>query len=79
MAKSYLIYEDFTVGWVCALPVERAAAVAMPDDFRVTDPSEGSVYVLGRLGASHGIEIPEARQKDGDSEYSKPMLWKPAE
>ncbi|KAL4876592.1 purine and uridine phosphorylase [Aspergillus karnatakaensis] len=52
--------EEYTVGWICALPVERAAARAMLDDIHDThierNPSDNNVYTLGRIGP-HNIVI----------------------
>ncbi|KAF4965715.1 hypothetical protein FSARC_6498 [Fusarium sarcochroum] len=47
-------WRTFTVGWVCALPVERAAAEAMLDD-RYQD-SNDNTYTLGRIG-DHNVVI----------------------
>ncbi|KAH0163358.1 Pfs, NACHT and ankyrin domain protein, partial [Aureobasidium melanogenum] len=50
----------FTVGWVCALPVEMAAARAMLDekyDFPVPyHPGDTNIYTLGRIGG-HQVVI----------------------
>ncbi|KAL4874804.1 hypothetical protein BJY04DRAFT_211775 [Aspergillus karnatakaensis] len=52
-------HEDYTIGWICALPVEMAAAIAMLDEEHPTLPSDRSdsnTYVLGRIGL-HNIVI----------------------
>ena len=46
--------DSYTVGWVCALPLEMAAAKAMLDDIHPDlppDPSmnDTNIYVLGSL------------------------------
>jgi nucleoside phosphorylase len=53
--------EDYTVGWVCALPVERAAAQAMLDEEHEDSPRTASdndhnVYCLGSA-AGHNVVI----------------------
>ena len=53
--------EDYTVGWVCALPVERAAAQAMLDEEHAyaafdTSDNEDNVYCLGSI-AGHNVVI----------------------
>jgi nucleoside phosphorylase len=53
--------EDYTIGWMCALPVERAAAQAMLDEEyedaarRISD-NDQNVYCLG-LVAGHNVVI----------------------
>ena len=52
-------HKDYTVGWICALPTELAAAVAMLDE-RYNSPSQPSYdnnnYTLGRVGP-HNVAI----------------------
>ncbi|KAK2732324.1 hypothetical protein FQN55_004266 [Onygenales sp. PD_40] len=53
--------DDYTVGWICALPLEMAAAKAMLDriyDDLPADPSmnDTNAYVLGSLGG-HNIVV----------------------
>jgi len=50
---SRLTHEQYTVGWVCVLLEERAAAVALLDERHQTleqHPSDGNSYTLGRIG-----------------------------
>ena len=51
---------QYTVGWVCALPIEFAAAQVMLDerhkDIEAQDPSDHNSYVLGRI-RRHNIVI----------------------
>ncbi|PYH66039.1 purine and uridine phosphorylase [Aspergillus vadensis CBS 113365] len=50
---------DYTVAWICALPLELAAAKAMLDDVHppLSQPeSDHNVYTLGRVG-SHNIVV----------------------
>lgn len=53
--------EDYTVGWVCALPVELAAAIAMLDEkhenaIREAGNNDENVYCLGSV-AGHNVVI----------------------
>ena len=47
--------EDFTVGWICALPIELTAAEAMLDE-QFEGTSDIAQYTLGRIG-SHNVAI----------------------
>ncbi len=45
--------QHYTVGWICALPLEMAAAVAMLDEHHENlpqSPSDHNAYRLGRIG-----------------------------
>ncbi|THC94149.1 hypothetical protein EYZ11_006357 [Aspergillus tanneri] len=51
--------EDYTVGWICALPIELAAASELLDEEHgglPYDPSDDSIYTLGRIG-QHNIVL----------------------
>ncbi|XP_014556052.1 hypothetical protein COCVIDRAFT_100906 [Bipolaris victoriae FI3] len=51
--------EDYTVGWVCALPVELAAAQEMLDEEHGMPPSsthDTNIYTCGRVG-KHNVVI----------------------
>jgi nucleoside phosphorylase len=53
--------EDYTVGWICALPVELAAAKAMLDEEhenpeRNVDDNDENIYCLGSV-AGHNVAI----------------------
>jgi hypothetical protein len=53
MAKS-VPAREFTVGWVCARPVELAAAVEMMDEEFAdlpSHPTDTNIYSFGRFGA----------------------------
>jgi|SRR5690242_4275225 len=58
--------EEYTVGWVCALPVELAAAQEILDEEHVTPPYDAydtNLYTCGRVG-EHNVVIaclPEGR------------------
>ena len=47
--------EDFTVGWICALPLELSAARTILDE-EYEDIDEAAQYVLGRIGI-HNVVI----------------------
>ncbi|KAJ3545611.1 hypothetical protein NM208_g2422 [Fusarium decemcellulare] len=52
-------YEDYTVGWICALPTEMAAAKAMLDEQHralLARHKDNNTYVLGRVG-DHNVVI----------------------
>jgi nucleoside phosphorylase len=52
-------YEDYIVGWICALPAEMAAAVGMLDERHSPlrqDPHDHNTYTLGRIGM-HNVVI----------------------
>ncbi|KAJ5419556.1 purine and uridine phosphorylase [Penicillium crustosum] len=54
-----LAHEDYTVGWVCALPKEIVAAKAMLDQVHPPlpqPPHDSNNYTLGRVG-SHNVVI----------------------
>jgi hypothetical protein len=51
--------EDYTVGWVCALPVELAAVQEMLDEEHKTlghDANDNNIYTLGCVG-EHNVVI----------------------
>ncbi|USP77054.1 hypothetical protein yc1106_04328 [Curvularia clavata] len=52
--------KDYTVGWICALPVEMAAALEMLDekhaDFERDDYNDENLYALGSIGG-HNVAI----------------------
>jgi nucleoside phosphorylase len=59
MARRRLRREEYTVGWVCALPIELAAAQEMLDDEHEDlehDENDNNLYSLGRIG-DHNIVI----------------------
>ncbi|KAJ5982086.1 hypothetical protein N7451_012186 [Penicillium sp. IBT 35674x] len=51
--------ETFQIGWICALPIEAAAAKEMLDEsfgiLDVQDPSDSNAYTLGRIGKHHVV------------------------
>ncbi|QYT04338.1 ANK_REP_REGION domain-containing protein [Trichoderma simmonsii] len=54
-----LDYRDYTVGWVCALPIEMAAAEAMLDSKHALLPQkkgDSNTYTFGRIG-EHNVVI----------------------
>jgi nucleoside phosphorylase len=57
--KQAIAHDDFTVAWICALPLEMAAVVAMLDEIYQelpTDSRDQNTYTLGRI-KSHNIVI----------------------
>lgn len=59
MTQLRLLTEEYTVGWICALPVEFAAATKMLDEQHHDLPLDGNdtnLYVLGRIG-DHNVVI----------------------
>jgi hypothetical protein len=51
--------DEYTVGWVCALPVELAAAQEMLDEEHDTPPinaHDTNIYTCGRVG-EHNVGI----------------------
>lgn len=51
--------EDYTIGWICALPVEMAAAIALLDTIHPdlpVHPIDHNTYVLGKIG-EHSIVV----------------------
>jgi nucleoside phosphorylase len=56
-----LSHEDYTIGWICALPkTELVAASAMLDEehriLPAADPGDANTYLLGRIG-DHNVVI----------------------
>src|SRR5271154_856157 len=54
-----LSHQDYTVGWICALPAELAAAMAMLDEEHPPlsqSADDDNVYTLGRIG-EHNVVI----------------------
>jgi nucleoside phosphorylase len=53
-------HEDYTVGWICALPCEMAAAKALLDDIHpslpIIRPNDHNTYILGEIGV-HNVVI----------------------
>ncbi|KAJ5201210.1 hypothetical protein N7449_006013 [Penicillium cf. viridicatum] len=58
-ATTNLSHDDYTVGWVCALPLEMAAAKLMLDTIHPSLPSlstDQNNYILGNIG-EHNIVL----------------------
>ncbi|KAJ5712951.1 uncharacterized protein N7483_010132 [Penicillium malachiteum] len=58
-AGATLSHDDYTVGWICALPLEMAAAKLMMDAIHPSLPSpstDQNTYILGNIG-EHNIVI----------------------
>ncbi|KAH7119532.1 putative kinesin [Dendryphion nanum] len=59
MAPRHLQATEYTVGWVCALPIELAAAQAILDEKHEGPPHDSfdsNLYTLGRIG-SHSVVL----------------------
>ncbi|KAI2617638.1 hypothetical protein GGS26DRAFT_403231 [Hypomontagnella submonticulosa] len=58
-APKSLTRDDYRVGWVCALPVEQAAAIAMLDGdehpMLRNPPKDSNAYTLGSIGKHHVV------------------------
>ncbi|KAL4945779.1 hypothetical protein BDV06DRAFT_219022 [Aspergillus oleicola] len=58
-AKTCLSHEDYTVGWICALPIEIAAAQSLLDEVHECLPrahNDPNSYILGLIG-DHNVVI----------------------
>ncbi|PLB40262.1 uncharacterized protein BDW47DRAFT_116046 [Aspergillus candidus] len=59
MSHGSLSHEDYTVGWICALPVELAAAKVMLDQIHPplpNAPTDRNTYVLGTI-SGHNVVV----------------------
>ncbi|KAL6801754.1 ankyrin repeat-containing domain protein [Trichoderma sp. SZMC 28012] len=60
MASKPLSYNDYSVGWICALSEERTAATAMLDErhdsLPISNPSDTNSYTLGAIG-KHNVVV----------------------
>jgi nucleoside phosphorylase len=59
MTQRRLRIQDYTVGWVCALPIELAAATKMLDEEHQDLPQDGNdtnLYTLGRI-SEHNVVL----------------------
>lgn len=58
-SETRITLDDYTVAWICALPLEMAAAQAMLDqihDDLPIPPQDHNSYTLGRIG-KHDVVI----------------------
>ncbi|KAL3453195.1 Pfs domain protein [Aspergillus insuetus] len=58
-SSTRLSYGDYLMGWVCALPLEMAAASVMLDEVHQPlpqSPNDSNTYTLGRIG-NHNVVI----------------------
>ncbi|XHF99882.1 hypothetical protein AWENTII_003367 [Aspergillus wentii] len=58
-AKIRLSHSEYTVGWICALPLEMAAATVMLDEVHenlLTQLTDHNSYTLGRIG-KHNVVV----------------------
>lgn len=59
MASKQLTYQDYTVGWICALPLEETASITMLDEEHSPlpkQPHDDNTYTLGRIG-NHNVAM----------------------
>ncbi|KAL7783000.1 ankyrin repeat-containing domain protein [Trichoderma afarasin] len=60
MASKPLSYNDYSVGWICALSEERTAATAMLDErhdhLPISNPKDTNSYTLGAIG-KHNVVV----------------------
>ena len=64
MKRRRLHPKDYTVGWVCALPIELAAATIMLDEEHEEFPqdnSDGNLYTLGRISEHNIVTVNRKR------------------
>jgi len=57
--STQLTHNDYTIGWVCALPKEQTAATAMLDQIHADlpkPPNDHNTYTLGSIG-NHNVVI----------------------
>ncbi|PNP50711.1 hypothetical protein THARTR1_08631 [Trichoderma harzianum] len=72
MGQLQYTHEDYTIGWVCALPNEQAAALFMLDERHedlVNPPNDQNAYTLGSIG-KHKVVIaglPKGRHGNNSS------------
>ncbi|KAK1656993.1 hypothetical protein BDP55DRAFT_43077 [Colletotrichum godetiae] len=55
---NFVSARDFTVGWICALPIELAAASEMMDEEFAdlpSQPAESNLYSFGRIGVHNVV------------------------
>lgn len=58
-ARATLTHDDYTVGWICALPLEMAAAKLMLDAIHPSlprPPTDQNTYIVGNIG-DHNVVI----------------------
>ncbi|KAL2672731.1 hypothetical protein Neosp_013445 [[Neocosmospora] mangrovei] len=58
--RKSLSHHDYTVGWVCALPLELGAATAMLDEEHQTlpvSPGDKNTYTLGRIAHQNVVLV----------------------
>jgi nucleoside phosphorylase len=71
-----LSHDDYTVGWICALPQEMAAAQLMLDAIHPILPrpqTDQNTYILGNIGG-HNIAITKCAYGDVSSAMAATQL-----
>ncbi|GJC86062.1 hypothetical protein ColLi_08900 [Colletotrichum liriopes] len=77
MAKS-VPARDFAIGWICALPIELAAAAKMMDETFAdlpSQPADTNIYSFGRIGVHNVVT---ACLPAGQIGTNQPGGWKDA-
>ncbi|KAK1254744.1 hypothetical protein MKX08_008739, partial [Trichoderma sp. CBMAI-0020] len=72
MGLKQLLHGDYTIGWICALPLEQTAAMYMLDERHkdLQNPlSDENTYTLGRIGGHNVVIVglPKGRIGTNDS------------
>jgi nucleoside phosphorylase len=57
MSPKKLFHNGYTVGWICALPLEMAAAKAMLDEVHTKLPQDSNDHNTYALGAIYGHNV----------------------
>ncbi|KAH2843618.1 hypothetical protein KXW36_009904, partial [Aspergillus fumigatus] len=68
-----LTHNDYTVGWVCALPKEQTAATAMLDQIHYDLPkpsTDHNTYTLGSIGRHNIVIVCSPKGKYGTNSAS---------
>lgn len=71
-------HDDYTVGWVCALPKEQTAATAMLDHKHadlLKPPNDPNVYTLGSIGGHNIVIACLPKGKTGTSSAATVAAW----
>lgn len=75
-AGKRLSYNDYTIAWICALPVELAAARGLLDEVHQNLPSrigDNNTYIFGRMG-KHNIVIAGLPSPSGDTDNTSAAM-----
>jgi len=73
-----LAHDDYTIGWICALPKEQTAAMAMLDHRHVNlpkAPNDPNSYTLGSVGKHNVVIACLPKGKTGTSSAATVVTW----